>query len=232
MRVRWSILSLVTALLVFGPAGVQAYNGSLSSDTGGLLGTGMWVDKNIAPPNQQALWYPASIVWTVNQNVDLTWHYDYSISVFRAAVSHAIFEASSDFTSKDIRNATGPFQSIAIQLWNPGPGNPFMPASMYGIKFDSTTGTVVTISFDSPRVPVWGDFYAKCGAVGGMQNTIWNAGFVSPDTDPMNPPSSGSLYHHILVPDTAVPEPSGLVAMAWALAASGLAVRRVSKRMR
>ena len=58
-----------------------------------------------------------------------------------------------------------------------------MPGPVHGIKFEAAGGadlTTATLSFDSDRVPVWGDFYAKGG-----QGTLWNTGFLTADpTDP------------------------------------------------
>ncbi|MCK5427765.1 MAG: hypothetical protein KAJ34_08725, partial [Thermodesulfovibrionia bacterium] len=73
-------------------------------------------------------------------------------------------------------------------------------------------------TFDSRRMPTWGDFYARCGVRNEHQqgtttwNSAWNTGFTTSDTDPTDPPSNGSIngtvtYSHLLVPDTVVPEP-------------------------
>jgi hypothetical protein len=57
-------------------------------------------------------------------------------------------------------------------------------------------------------VPVWGDFYAKCGAH--PPNQIWNMGITLPD--PMAPAANGSIDNHILVPDSYnIPEPATFV---------------------
>jgi hypothetical protein len=95
------------------------------------------------------------------------------------------------------------------------PSNPSMPADVYGVKFSigdegvaEPQYTNIIISFDSDRDPIWGDFYAKCGKVGGTQNTIWNEGFLI--ADPLVAPSDGSVLNHILVPDT-IPEPTTIM---------------------
>ena len=69
-----------------------------------------------------------------------------------------------------------------------------MPASgIFGIKLDAG-GT--TYAFDSDRVPVWGDFYAKDGnAV--PATTAWNTGF---GTDPTA--QTTCFTNWIAVPDT------------------------------
>jgi hypothetical protein len=74
----------------------------------------------------------------------------------------------------------------------------------------------VTVSFYSTRVPVWGDFYAKDGRdkSAGEDSPVaaWNAGFGVTDVDPTAPASSGSIDHHVLVPDSmlAIPEPASI----------------------
>jgi hypothetical protein len=124
--------------------------------------------------------------------------------VYGADVSHFILETSETFTEDNIFNLSSPGTGVEVGAFSSGGGNPSMPTNVYGIKFDSTAGTNVTISFDSDRDPVWGDFYAKCGATGGTQNTVWNEGFAS--VDPVSPVQNGTIDNHILVPNT-VPEP-------------------------
>jgi hypothetical protein len=85
---------------------------------------------------------------------------------------------------------------------------------MYGIKFDMPADELsYTISFDSTRLPTWGDFYARCGTRDihpdtEPWNSAWNSGFTTSDSDPTVPAGDGSISNHILVPDTVVvPEP-------------------------
>ncbi len=178
--------------------------GFISGSTGQMEGTGFWVYDN--GDND---WTPATMTWNVTRNIDLTWHYEYTLNVYRADVSHLIIETCETFGTSNIYNAVHPAQSISIGTQSEGPGNPSLPATMYGIKFDSTVGTTVNISFDSDRAPVWGDFYAKCGNVGGTQNTVWNESFLDPN--PTNPAGDGSVNNHILVPGcSTVPEPATL----------------------
>jgi hypothetical protein len=184
-------------------SGVFGYSGYLESVQGQLDGTGFWVVDN-----GDDEWTPSRIDWEVTDNGNDTWHYEYILSVYRADVSHFILETSDTFTSENIFNVVSPGTQISIGSFSPDGGNPSMPDEVYGIKFDETTGTTVTISFDSDRDPVWGDFYAKCGAVGGTQNTVWNEGFAA--SDPLSSPQNGTISNHILVPNT-VPEPTTLL---------------------
>lgn len=130
--------------------------------------------------------------------------YSYRLSITgnSAQISHLIIEASSNFSAADYTGLTGAIVD-AIGWQQAGPGNPSMPENIYGIKFFPSVGTLdMQWSFYSNRRPVWGDFYAKCGAVGGIQNVTYNFndtggvknGFLSPDSDPMGPASSGSSW--------------------------------------
>lgn len=196
-------IRLLFFILLMVVSGAYAVSGFLVSNTGDLEGTGFWVVDNGSED-----WHPARIDWEVTQNQDLTWHYDYSLSVNVADVSHFILETSQTFAEENVFNLSSPGTGFEIGSFTTQSGNPSMPATVYGMKFDSTSGTSINISFDSDRDPVWGDFYAKCGATGGTQNTVWNEGFAT--VDPLNPIQDGSIGNHILVPNT-IPEPTTVV---------------------
>lgn len=196
----------VTALLAL-PAVAAAYSGSLLSTTGGIMGTGNWYVTG-----------PMSFSWVVTQNTDNSWHYWYEFSHPTGETSHFNLEVSHNFTRNDIFNESGDFSNIEIG-WRPATGtgqpNPYMPETFYGIKFDGASGNVTHIEFDSWRVPVWKDFYAKSGVAGGYGiNTAWNTGFTADDWDPDDPAADGSVAYHILAPDSQtppIPEPSTLL---------------------
>ncbi len=218
------VLSLIA--LIAAPATGTVYTGSLSSGAGELQGSGVWVQDDGSQN-----WTPAMLSWTVHSNPNNTWHYSYTLSVTAGGVSHLILETSDSFDDSDLLNAvalSGSFGSTEIKTHTTGSGNPLMPSDIYGIKFDDATGTTLTIEFDSPRVPVWGDFYAKDGTVGGVQNAVWNGngilGFTNPDSDPIAPPADGSVDLHVLVPDTVeIPEPGTLAVL---LGGAGLMMLR------
>jgi len=187
------------------------YTGSLSVDYGGLIAINNW---NAAG---------TTLSWTVSNEVTPgLWHYSYTLTVPSPAISHVIVEVSDDdpgpaFTVNNLFSPTSnPLNWIAspieIQTYTPGPGNPGMPATVYGVKFnaaDDMDAKILTLEFDSDRVPVWGDFYAK----GGANSALFNAGFAA--DDPTVPATSGSYEYHILVPDTmtvvSVPAPGALL---------------------
>ena len=189
--------------------GLLSYSGSLQVADSELEGTGFWITDN-----GETGWFPAYFSWTVTDNGDSTWHYEYNLDVYRADISHFIIEASPSFETGNLLNPD-PFTSYEIMTHEFGSaGNPSLPDDIYGPKFDigdAATAepdyTSITVSFDSDRDPVWGDFYAKCGKVGGTQNTIWNEGFVT--ADPLDAPANGTVLNHVLVPDT-IPEPATL----------------------
>lgn len=81
------------------------------------------------------------------------------------------------------------------------------------MKFDETAVLAWTIEFDSIRMPVWGDFYAK----GGKQAAIWNAGF---GADPTSAVTDDSLQNKLIRPDSnVIPEPTTVALLAMGLAA-------------
>ena len=89
MRVSGCVLCAVLLIGVLGSAQASSYTGSLSTDDGGLLASGLWADS-------------AALEWEIMQNADLSWHYSYEFEVPAGAVSHVIFEVSDTFTADDI----------------------------------------------------------------------------------------------------------------------------------
>ena len=86
--------------------------------------------------------------------------------------------------------------------------------------------TTLTVSFDSDRAPVWGDFYAKNGTdTEGTDIYLYNSGFSI--ADPLVPAASGSEQNHLLVPDTvAVPAPGAVFLGSVGLSLAGYLLKR------
>ncbi len=182
-------------------------------------GNGSWVTD----PGDNPDWFPAEIEWEVSPNQDGSWNFAYIMRVYQGEVSHFILETSEPLPEEHIFDASGQFTEATIGEWfYPGPGNPDMPGAVYGVKFDETWGTTFTVEFDSWRMPVWGDFYAKDGQTGDAGlNQFWNSGFSLPD--PTAPPWDTSVTDHIIRPDSYIPEPGTITLMGLGLL--GLAAR-------
>ena len=175
------------------------FTGSRSTpNASGVVGAGSWSDTNGG----------FLISWDIT-SISGGYHYSYTISNANGStpiiqdMSHLILEVSSCFTSSDIWNATLDGEAVSVV----GPqtftssgssgSNPNMPASdIFGIKLDAGG---ITYAFDSNKMPVWGDFYAKDGnnLVDDVASTAWNMGF---GTDPTN--STTDFTNWIPTPDT------------------------------
>jgi hypothetical protein len=194
-RTIWVLLLLSMCNLV--SAGVT-YTGSLSVGGGGLVANEDW---NVPS---------TTLDWDVSQSGSI-WTYYYKLTLPSKDISHFILEASDNFTSSNLLSEDHP-GPIEIKTHGSG-GNPDKPEDVFGIKFDETTGTTWEVTITSDRGPMWGDIYAKNGAGGDIN--LYNAGFTSPDFDPIAAPSSGSVKNHVLVPDTVsippIPAPGAIM---------------------
>lgn len=190
--------TLISVLLCAGATVAlgATFTGQVSSAAGEVGGLGAWISPG-----------PTTLAWEIT-DFGSYFHYKYTLTVPPTApqISHFLIEVSPNFTAADFWNATGPHSVTEIGDFTQANGNPDIPAPVHGLKFDSTTGRTAVFEFDSSRVPVWGDFYAKCG--GNPPNQAWNAGLAL--ADPIAPAANGSLDDHILVPDSVTPEPTGL----------------------
>ena len=198
---------LVVVGMYAASAHAVSYSGSLSGDGGGLIANEDWNSSSTV------------LEWTVSASSPnpTLWHYQYTLTVPAKTISHIIIETSPEFKAANLFDLTSIPESWAIdpeiKKHNEGEGNPGLPEDMDGLKVNAGVDVLmVTLSFDSDRVPVWGDFYAKDGN-GGTIN-MHNAGFTSPDWDPdidTYPLQNGSVEDHLLVPDSLVPEPATLL---------------------
>ncbi|OPY66803.1 MAG: hypothetical protein A4E63_02434 [Syntrophorhabdus sp. PtaU1.Bin050] len=191
---------LIPFLAVADPLPVNPgdYSGSRSTPWyDGVVATGDWSNG-------------ISISWKIiapNSNSDL-WSYTYTVDpVGKKDVGFSIFETGTTATSADFVFPKG-YDVEGPKLWKEGGSSTdYMPADIYGIKFDFGGKNSATYSFQSTLAPVWGDFYSRDGKSGGITNTAFNVGF---GHDPFS-----QYYTTPWIPTpgarTGVPEPSTAV---------------------
>jgi hypothetical protein len=239
-RILW-ILSVVGAV---GVGSLQAAPVSFMGKLTGLGGTGdgsLFITN--AAPGQGWLSPDTSLSWKVdNFTTPGMWHYEYTISVptstdLWAHVQCIIVETSNGtngpiFTTGDLYSpASTPeewLQQVNVGLHSPA-DNANLPRNLYGIKFCTADidPTYLTIAFDSTRAPVWGDFYARSFVIDGQFNAFYNWGLLGmPETDPLDPPSNGSILSHVLVPDSisvvqVIPAPTAMLLSVMGLPLAG-----------
>jgi len=181
-----------------------------------------------------------TIAWDID-NLGYTFHYQYAIGAGGTSVSwdngvvmtdleplegdlsHLILEVSDVFELSDLSGLTGAYIDELKLFQPPLSGEPGLPGDIFGIKFEGfEDDQVAFIGFYSPRVPEWGDFYAKDGGgTGASAVYAYNNGFGSDPTDP--------FLNWIVRPDTVViPEPSTMVILGSSLVA--VAIRRRKKK--
>ncbi len=217
----------VCALLALTAAQSQAdLSGSLSTSDGGLDGS--WGTGE------------STLSWDVELLKDGWFRYTYTLTVPGGPeFSHVIFEVSENFTLGNIRDLTWNGAKPAAKnvylfsnYWNSG--NPGMPSEAdwnNSIKVDETYGRIATLMFESDRVPVWGDFYAKGGS-----SYLYNSGLGY--TDPPDAAAdgvhwtqldTGASVAHLLVPDTYthhMPLPGAMLLGSLGLAVASHRLRR------
>ena len=139
------------------------------------------------------------------------------------------------FPVKEKQKGQKPAWALAFRLiGSPGnssvltlPGNPGFPAgeTIFGIKFD-LNGDQRTVTFDSTRQPMWGDFYAKGGSSSFAYNADVGVGVANVnDYNAVPIDALGGSLSKVLVPDT-IPEPTSM--MLLAIAGAAIAARRRS----
>lgn len=159
--------------------------GSRSTGGNGIVGTGGWSgDSNNGFELDWEITYDSS---------SSLYTYKYSISGVNdsdlsKALSHWILEVTNPSTSVDFTDLSQPLSNDSPKLFLSGQNNnsnPFMPADLYGIKWDTTGDpTVFDVEFTTAKDPVWGNFYAKDGQedIGGgnkIDVAAWNVGFTT-----------------------------------------------------
>jgi len=243
---------LLLVLFLGGAVGAGSVQAAPVSFMGKLTGLGGTGDGDLfitnTAPGQGWLSPETSLSWKVdNITTPGMWHYEYTITVPTATdlwahVQCIIVEASNGtngpiFTVGDLYSPTSTpgewLQQVNVGLHSPA-DNPNLPRNLYGIKFCTVDidPMSLTIAFDSTRAPVWGDFYARSFVIDGQFNAFYNWGFLGmPETDPLDPPSNGSVKDHVLVPDSMdtpmIPAPAAV-----ALGALGAGTVRWFRRKR
>jgi len=184
----------------------------------GITANGGWAQTNP---------YGFKISWNIDWNSTTAgkWHYEYKIYTgppnHSKDLSHWILEVSEDIgpgnVNEKLLNPSSSFEGP--RTWDengPGKSNPGLSKAIYGIKFEleSQSSTpegyrVSTYSFDSPRQPIWGSFYAKSGRDPKTKEWVWayNSGQGNADPDAWiteallsNPNRNTKPW--ILIPDT------------------------------
>ncbi len=181
--------------------------------------------------------------WSIVQQTSLTYVYTYTISGFSGPnLSNVILDLSDDCAVRSTAGAPlpscianvkidGSTAPLELGRWCfAGPGcqgqsNLGLPQPIIGVKFTSIPAVnSITITFESSRAPVWGDFYLKGG-----QQYVYNLG----NANHMD----GNILNFVARPDTfpgdpgSAPEPANLALTAAGLAAVSLLRRRRKKNL-
>lgn len=210
--------------LPIGPVELEGERSSKQVDgnfVDGIFATDGWADDNF------------NIKWDI-ASVNDHYEYKYTLSVSGVkqvkGLSHWIFQISDDATVNDFwgfaawtnsEDDEDIFNEVdiieALDNHEPSgsdPPNPYMPDDIWGFKIETITGEdfgpQTTFMFNSIRVPIWGNMYAKNGMHDGIWATACNIGLEDPNsTDPID---------YIVVPDTnVIPEPGTVILMLFGL---------------
>lgn len=197
--------------------GAADFSGS-RTEGAGLTGTGRYDNMTVS--------------WSIAESNGV-FSYEYKFDFAGSSqnsISHLSLDLSDNCasTSGCVSNARLNGNLIAkleFATFGAGPSNPGFPAnqSITGVKFDDLAlnpePNVWTITFDSVRAPMWGDFYLKGG-----QDYLFNTGLLAANRQ------SGDKGLFVAVPDTVgvtAPEPATL--LLFGLGAAAAAVRRARR---
>lgn len=175
--------------------------------------------------------------WTVSDNENGWWNYNYTVRTSTPEISHFIFGLSTSITRENLSSVISNFtvngnlydltgtNFVGPTLFSSGPANPGFPpnVSFYGLKIENVMPEATTwnVSFNAQRKPVWGDLYVK----GGSNSYAYNAGLdgTFDATNYVTRNGTASDWK-LAVPDTeapVIPEASTLVLGAMGLISSG-----------
>jgi hypothetical protein len=194
-----------------------------SSSSSQIVATGGWINGDF------------QITWRITENNQTgNFHYLYTITTPASPTSNLL-----NYWILQVSNSFVCPPSFNINNVDPSCGNgvtlgTFSTAvgDIFGLRFDvaATRGTT-TYEFDTPRAPVWGNFYADNGTGTGTncplcpQNYAYNAGFTQ------NPDTATSFLGFIARPDTVgVAEPASLILLCTGLMAAGAFRQRNLRR--
>lgn len=215
------MVGVAIAAVPVSPAYAVTYTGELESPTT-IVGNGIWIVPGDVTLN-----------WLITRDDDMVgpWTYRYTIAAPTAPITHWILELTPGVTFDDIFNITPGVEAQIRWFQADDPTTPGMPAAIYGIDFFNVNAISQTVSFQTYIDPVWGDFYARDGSLGGADNFAFSKNFIDPD--PIEPPANGALDCKLLRPDRqagpVIPEPSSVVLGLMGLAPI-LAARRFARR--
>jgi hypothetical protein len=192
------------------------WTGVRTKDPGGIDGSGNWLAN------------PITLSWVITRDAGTgVYSYTYTFTHAPGETSHFILQISDGKTLSDFQfSSTGGGAAQAPTTYGNG-GNPGMPHSFYGIKFDGTSGNTTVIAFNTTLDPIWGSFYAKDGMAGGLgQNAAWNTGLnnsTRPDV------GTTDFRGWIATPDGAaktVPEPGTMLLLGGGMLGIAASLRR------
>lgn len=231
LAVAWVLGSAAAEASMYRESALGGWNGgvvsgSLAADGGGLFGTEDWDSSRY------------EVGWTITpqQGGRWAWLYEYTITVPKKDVSHAIIEISPGAGAGDFLFTSPDAGQHVIDTYNgadQGGSNPGIPGEIYGIKFDGvSSGEVVSLSFYTDRSPVYGHFYAKSGKSHGNWVYAYNQA-LDPD---FKLPLDGQEAYFIVTPDGAPdgspPAPTPVPASFWLLGSGFLGLIGLSRRNR
>lgn len=191
--------------IVYDTTAVAELTGSRTNLAGSGVDT---VQFNNAPTDH------FTVSWVITNPVAGTWHYSYTFSgtvtTGGLGLAHMILDASDNCvnvaagTLADPNCITNPSVSITPGEYSSAPSNPNFPtgADIIGVSFAGGPALPVTITFDSDRAPVYGDFYLRVAS----STTAYNNGLGHEATSTL-------LSDFIARPGDGTPEPGTALLM-------------------